>query len=51
MVQHQGFKLSGKVGKGNEVSYLLFANDTFIFCEANHDQVVYLGWTFMLFEA
>ncbi|RVW27606.1 hypothetical protein CK203_099119 [Vitis vinifera] len=33
------------------VSHLLFADDTLIFCDAEADQLRYLSWTFMWFEA
>ena len=33
------------------MSHLLFSNDTSIFCETNSDQLRYLGWVFMWFEA
>lgn len=33
------------------MSYLLFANDTLIFCEANNERMKYLSWVFMWFEA
>ncbi|RVW53553.1 hypothetical protein CK203_092415 [Vitis vinifera] len=37
--------------RGLIVSHLLFAYDTLIFCDAEADQLQYLSWTFMWFEA
>ena len=33
------------------MSHLLFADETLIFCDVDADQLQYLGWTFMWFEA
>ena len=33
------------------MSRLLFADDTLIFCDADAEQLQYLSWTFMWFEA
>lgn len=38
-----GFKLSSKGGKGKEVSYLLFVDNTLVICEVNQDQIGYLS--------
>ena len=41
----------GRKGEGVQVSHLLFVDDTLIFCEAKEEQLTYLCWLFMWFEA
>ena len=46
-----GFQVRGREGEGVEVSYLLFADDTLIFCDARKEVLEYLSWIRMWFEA
>ena len=46
-----GCRFGGRVGGEIVVSHLLYADDTIIFCEANPEQLMYLKWTLMWFEA
>ena len=46
-----GWQLSGRGGVGVEITHLLFVDDTLVFCEPSIDQVSYLSWLLMWFEA
>ena len=52
---NEGFLLAFKVrSRGSErvqASHLLFPDDTLVFCGASKDQLLYLSWILMWFEA
>ena len=46
-----GCRLRGRGGSGIQVSHLLFADDTVVFCEDSQEQMAILSWLLMWFEA
>ncbi|RVW41857.1 DExH-box ATP-dependent RNA helicase DExH9 [Vitis vinifera] len=44
-------KARGRGGEGVQVSHLLFTDDTLVFYGASQDQMMYLSWILMWFEA
>ena len=46
-----GFNLKGRTGEEVQVTHLLFVDDTLVFCKDSREQLVYLSWILMWFEA
>ena len=46
-----GCRIRGRGGSGIQVSHLPFADDTLVFCEDSQEQMAFLSWLLMWFEA
>ena len=46
-----GFLERGRNGLGAEISHLLFVEETLILCDASKENLEYMSWIFMWFEA
>ena len=44
-------KIGGRVGEGLVISHLLYVDDSLLFYDSNYDQLAYLSWLLMWFEA
>ena len=45
------FNLKGRTGEKVQVTHLLFADDALVFYKDSREQLVYLNWILMWFEA
>ena len=46
-----GFKIDNRYGEELQINHLLFANDSLVFCSDLRDQLAYLNWILLWFEA
>ena len=47
----QGFKIANRFGEELQINHLLFVDDTLVFCRDSRDQLAYLNWILLWFEA
>ena len=46
-----GFKVIGRNGGMEQITHFLFADDTLVFCKDSKEQLAYLSWILLWFEA
>ena len=46
-----GNRIADGTGEDLTISHLLYADDTFLFCKADEDQLKFLSWILMWFKA
>ena len=47
----KGYNIKGRNGVAMNISHLLFADDTLVFCKDTEEQMVFLSWILLCFEA
>ena len=46
-----GFNIANRQGEEEQITHLLFVDDTLVFCNDTREQLAYLSWVLLWFEA